>query len=289
METTFKKTLLLLFVSISTFFAGYAQFSFGLGATTGLGYMRSSQLKQGAEVIEDQNSDIVNLNYKVRAAAQIGFQGVIQYRVTHQLCIVATPGFNLYRSTYNNIFIEKDQQNATDYTKHTINSIAKFKSTQLMLPLIAKYYIIPDKNYFATAGFMFSYHTGMRIYSEEDSITSFYNASGLASTSAKDYEYNKIKVDGFKPFQMHVLFGIGTSILTGYRHNLDIELNYAVPLTSTPYYTTDATYSANALTNSVYTQNGKAAFESASGKNLDHYRMHQITLTVRYLIYSINK
>jgi hypothetical protein len=289
METTFKKILILLFISLSTFFAGYAQFSFGLGSTMGLGYMRSSQLKQGAEVIKEQNSDIINLSYKVRASAQIGFQGVIQYRLTHQLCVVATPGFNLYRSTYNNIYIEKEQINPDDYIKHTVNSIAKFKSTQLMLPIIAKYYIIPDKNYFATAGFMFAYNTGMRMYSEEDSITSFYNTTGLASSSAANYEYNKIKVDGFKPFQMHMLFGIGTSILTGYRHNLDIELNYAIPLTSTPYYTTDATFSANALTNSVYTQDGKAAFESASGKNLNHYRMHQITLTVRYLIYSINK
>lgn len=289
METIFKKQLLVLFVSISTIIVSYAQISFGLSTTMGLGYLRSSQLKQGGQTIENQNNQIENLDFKVRAAAQIGFQGVIQYRLAHQWCVVAMPGFNLFRSTYNNISILNEQQSSTDYVTHKVISIAKFKSTQLILPIIAKYYIIPDKNYFATAGLRFAYNTNMRMYSEEDSITSYYNENGLASSNKQDREYNNVKIDGYKPFQMHFLLGMGTSILTGYRHNLDIELSYAIPLTSSPYYTTDATYTANALTNSVYTKDGKATFENSSGKSLDHFKMHQISLTVRYLIYSINK
>lgn len=289
METIFKKQLLVLFVSISTILASHAQVSFGLGSTMGLGYLRSSQLKQGGQAIENQNSSIQNLDFKVQAAAQIGFQAVVQYRLTHQWCVIASPGFNLFRSTYNNIYISNQQLSSTDYITHKVLSIAKFKSTQLILPIIAKYYIIPDKNYFATAGLRFAYNTNMRMYSEEDSITSYYNANGLVASNKQDREYKGVKIDGYKPFQMHFLLGIGTSILTGYRHNLDIELTYAIPLTSSTYYTTDATYTANALTNSVYTKDGKANFENASGKNLDHFRMHQISLTVRYLIYSINK
>lgn len=254
-----------------------------------IGYLRSSQLKQGGQTIEDLNSSIENLDFKVKASAQIGFQGVIQYRLTHQLCLVASPGFNLFRSTYNNIYISNEQLTSTDYITHKVLSIAKFKSTQLILPIVAKYYIIPDKNYFATAGLRFAYNSNMRMYSEEDSITTYYNQNGMAASNKQDREYKGVKIDGYKPFQMHFLLGIGTSILTGYRHNLDIELTYAIPLTSSPYYTTDATYTANALTNSVYTKDGKAGFESASGKNLDHFRMHQISFTVRYLIYSINK
>lgn len=267
----------------------HAQFSFGLGSTFGIGYLRSSQLKQGGRAIQNQDATIVRNDYKVRASAQIGFQGVIQYRLTHQICLLASPGFNLFRSTYNNIYISNQALNSTDYITHKILSNTTFKSTQLILPIVAKYYIIPDKNYFATAGLRFAYNTNMRMYSEEDSITSYYNSSGLASSNKQDREYKNVKIDGYKPFQMHFLLGIGTSILTGYRHNLDIELTYAIPLTSSSYYTTDATYTANALTNSVYTQNGKASFENATGKNLDHFRMHQISLTVRYLIYSINK
>ena len=283
METIFKKQLLVLFVSFSSIFANYAQLSFGLGSTMSLGYLRSSQLKQGGQAIENQNSQIENLDF------QIGFQGVIQYRIAHQWCIVATPGFNLFRSTYNNIYILNEQQSSTDYITHKVISIVKFKSTQLILPIIAKYYIIPDKNYFATAGLRFAYSTNMRMHSEEDSITSHYNENGLASSNKKDREYNNVKIDGYNPFQMHFLLGVGTSILTGYRHNLDIELSYAIPLTSSSYYTTDATYTANALPYSVYTKEGKATFENASGKSLDHFKMHQISLTVRYLIYSINK
>ncbi len=290
MDNTFRKILLLLFVTASTVFTGYSQISFGVGSTFGLGYLRSSQLKQGAHSIENQNSNIQNLNYKVRASAQIGFQGVVQYRIAHQWSIVASPGFNLFRSTYNNLYIVNEPIPGGDtYITHKVMSTAHFKSTQLILPIMAKYYIIPDKSYFATAGFRLAYNTGMRMYSDEDSITSYYSSTDLLSSNKIETEYKKVKVDGYKPFQAHLVLGVGTSVLTGYRHNLDIELNYAIPLTSSPYYTTDADYSAHALNNSIYTAAGKASFENATGKNLDKYRMHMITLTVRYLIYSINK
>ncbi len=285
----FKKTFLLLFLSASTILAGFSQLSFGVGTTLGLGYLRSSQLKQGAQTIEEQNSSIENLDYKVRASAQLGFQGVVQYRFAHQWCIVAAPGFNLFRSTFNNIFISTETVSSTEYITHKVLSTATFKSTQLILPIVAKYYIVPDKNYFATAGIQFAYNTGMRLYSEEDSITSYYNETDLIASNKRDIEYRKIKIDGYKPFQAHLILGVGTSLLTGYRRNLDLQLSYYIPLTSSHYYTTDASFSENTLTNSVYSQDGKAAFENASGKNLDQYKMHMITLTVRYLLYSINK
>lgn len=277
---------MLLFISCSTILLSNAQFSFGLGSTFGIGYLRSSQLKQGGKSIEGQDPSIQTNDYRVRASAQIGFQGIIQYRLTHQLCLVASPGFNLFRSSYNNLYISKENINDSDYITHKVISTATFKSTQLVLPIIAKYYIIPDKNYFATAGLRFAYNTNMRMYSEEDSITSYYTPTEMVSSNKQDREYKNVKIDGYKPFQMHFLLGIGTSILTGYRHNLDVELTYALPLTSSSYYTTDATYTANALTNSVYTQSGKTNFENSSGKNLDRFKMHQISLTVRYLIYS---
>lgn len=289
MDNIFKKTLLLIFVSASTIFAGYSQFSFGVGSTLGLGYLRSSQLKQGAQSIQDQNSTIENLDYKVRASAQIGFQGVIQYRIAHQWSVVASPGFNLFRSTFNNLSIVNEPQANDAYITHKVISTAHFKSTQLILPIIAKYYIIPDKSYFATAGFQFSYSTNMRMSSNEDSITSYYSSTDLLSSNKVEIDYKNVKIDGYKPFQTHLIVGIGTSLLTGYRRNLDVELSYYIPLTSSPYYTTDSDYSAHALNNAVYTEAGKASFENASGKSLDKYRMHMITLTVRYLIYSINK
>lgn len=289
MDTIFKKVFLLFFISACTVFTAFSQLSFGAGTTLGLGYLRSSQLKQGAQTIQDMDESIENLDYKVRASAQIGFQGVVQYRFAHQWCVVASPGIHLFRSTFNNIYISNESTSGTTYINHKIISTARFKSTQLILPIIAKYYLVPDKNYFATAGIQFSYSTGMHMYSEEDSITAYYNETDLMSSSKVDIEYKKVKVDGYKPFQAHIILGIGTSILTGYRRNLDLELSYYIPLTSSPYYTSDAAFTANSLSNSIYSQNGKTSFENASGKSLEHYKMHMITLTVRYLLYSIHK
>lgn len=289
MDNLFKKISLLLFISACTASVGYSQFSFGVGSTLGLGYLRSSGLKQSGPAYEESHPTVKNLDFKTQAAVQIGFQGIIQYRVAQQWCIVASPGVRLFRSTFNNIFIENETLSSTDYVTHKVISVAKFKCTQLQLPIIAKYYLIPDKPYFATGGFAFSYNAGMRMYSEEDSITSYYNASGLASSNKQDIEFKKLKVDGYKPFQAHMILGIGTSVLTGYRRNLDLELSYYIPLTSSYYYTSNADFSNQALTNSVYTASGKVAHENVTGKDLDHYRMHMIMLTVRFLIYSVTK
>jgi len=289
MDNLFKKISLIVFLSASTILAGYSQFSFGLGSTIGLGYLRSSQLKQSGPDVENMNPDVQNLDYKVKAGVQIGFQGVVQYRFAHQWCIVASPGFRLFHSTFNNIYIEKETISSTEYVTHKVISVAKFKCTQLQLPIIVKHYLIPDKPYFATAGFAFSYNTGMKMYSEEDSITSTYNELGLVASNKQDIEFKNLKVDGYKPFQAHMILGIGASMLSGYRRNLDIELSYHIPLTSSPYYTSNTDFSNQALTNAVYTADGKASHEHATGSNLDHYRMHLITLTVRYLIYNVNK
>lgn len=289
MDNLLKKTAFLLFITACTVSVGYSQFGFGVGSTLGLGYLRSSQLKQSGPAYEDAHPSVQNLDFKTKATVQIGFQGVIQYRIAQQWCIVASPGFRLFRSTFNNMLVENETLSSTDYITHKVISVAKFKCTQLQLPIIAKYYIIPDKPYFATGGFAFSYNAGMRMYSEEDSITSYYNSSGLATSNKKDIEFTKLKVDGYKPFQAHMILGVGTSILTGYRRNLDIELSYYIPLTSSSYYTSNVDFSNQALTNAVYSASGKVAHENATGKNLDHYRMHMVMLTVRFLIYSVNK
>ena len=126
----------------------------------------------------------------------------------------------------------------------------------------------------------------MKMYSEEDSITSTYTKEDLYFSNAKNYEFKNIKIDEYNPFQMQMILGLGTSILTGYRRNLDIELSYYLPITSSPYYTTDADYSAQALNNKVFTKDGKESMEQATGKNLDHYRMHMFKLTVRYFIFT---
>lgn len=290
MDNLFKKISLLFFLSASTVLVGYSQFSFGAGTTLGFGYLRSSDLKQSGKVVEDANPNVQNLDFKAKATFQVGFQGVVQYRFAQQWCVVASPGFRLFRSTFNNIYIENETVSSTDYITHKVISLAKFKCTQLQLPIIAKYYFTPDKPYFATGGFAFSYNAGMKMYSEEDSITTYYSGDNMVASNKKDIEFSKIKVDGYKPFQAHLVLGIGASLLTGYRRNLDVELSYYVPLTSSPYYTTNADFTNQSLTNGwVYSADGKAAYEQQTGKSLDHYRMHMITLTIRYLFYSINK
>ncbi|MBC7451345.1 MAG: PorT family protein [Cytophagales bacterium] len=285
MQLFFRIILVVIVFTVISIQHGYSQISLGVGITPGLGYLRSSQLKQMGPVIEEQDNAQL-CDYKTRAAFQLGFHAVVQYRLTHQINIVAMPGINIFQSTYNSTFTKNESLGGDDYIEHRIVSIAKFKGTQFQIPIFAKYYLIPDKPYFATAGLNFSYNSKMKMYSEEDSITTSFIGSGLGASSKKDYDYSNIKIDGYKPFQMHMILGIGTSILTGYRRNLDIELSYYIPLTSSPYYTTDAAYSAQALNNKVFTQDGKESLEKSTGKNLNHYRMHMINLTVRYLIFT---
>lgn len=285
MQVLFRIVLVAFIFAASATQYSYSQISLGVGITPGFGYIRSSQLKKMGPEIEAHNN-AQQCDYKTRAAFQMGFHAVVQYRLTHQMNIVAMPGIHFFNSTYNSTYTKNEALGAGDYIEHRITSIAKFKGTQFQLPIFAKYYLIPDKPYFATAGLCFSYNSKMKMHSEEDSITTSFIGSGVATSNKKDYEYSNVKIDGYKPFQMHMILGIGTSVLTGYRRNLDIELSYYIPLTSSPYYTTDAAYSAQALNNKVFTQDGKKSLEQSTGKSLGHYRMHMINLTVRYLIYT---
>jgi len=285
MERLLKKSLLTIVFIASIFFTSYSQFSVGIGLTPGLGYLRSAGLKQGGSVLESQQH-AQQYSYKTQAGVQIGFHAVVQYRLTHQLSLVAMPGIRFVHSTINGLEIENSPLSGSNYVEHKITSIATLKGTQFQLPILAKYYILPDKQYFATAGLCLSYSSPMKLYSNEDSTTAYFVNNMVDPSNTKKFENKSIKLDQYNPIQMGMLLGIGTSVLTGYRHNLDIELSYYIPFTSSYYYTTNTNFTNQALLNSVFTQAGKQGFEGATGKSLNHYNMHMINLTIRYLIYT---
>jgi hypothetical protein len=284
MERLFKIVLLTAVFGISILSETFAQISVGVGLNPGLGYLRSAGLKDAASIMKSQNGD-QQYSYRTKAGVQIGFHAVVQYRLTHQLSLVAMPGIRFVHSSINGLLIKNDPLSGSNYLEQKITSTATLIGTQYQLPLLAKYYIIPDKQYFATAGLCFSYSSPMKLNSTEDSTNAYYINNMVDPSSVKRLENKNIKLDQYNPFQMGMLLGIGTSVLTGYRHNLDIELSYYIPFTSSNYYTTNASFSSQALLNQAFTQTGKQNIESATGKSL-HYNMHMINLTVRYLIYS---
>lgn len=262
-----------------------AQYSFGAGITPGLGFLRSGQLKQAGAVLNDRDSEILNYDYSFKAVFNMGFHGVAQYRLSHQWSVLAMPGIHFFRATNKGYFRSTLDGSNGDYYQYKIDALAKIRSVQFVLPIMAKYYIIPDRPYFVTGGLQFTLAGKSKLVSEEDSITSYYTLGELYSSTSRNYSYEH-KLENSKMFQMHLSLGAGASILTGYFHNVDIQLNWLIPLTSSYYYTSDNGINEATLLNSVYGEQGKQAMEVTTGKDLDKFRAGILQLSIRYLFYN---
>lgn len=279
------KATFIILLSWISIYSAQAQYSFGAAITPGIGYMRSGQLKQAGEAVEDNNSEILNYDYKTKSVFQMGFHGVAQYRLSHQWTVLAMPGVYFFRANNTGYYRSTLDGSNGDYYQYKIESLAKLRSTQFVLPIMAKYYIIPDRPYFATAGLQLTISGKTKMISEEDSITSYFTLGELYSSTSRNYTYTK-KLEEYKPFQLHLSLGVGASILTGYFHNLDIQLNWLIPVTASDYYTNDSAINDYTLLNNVYGSSGRASIENSSGKNVDRFRTGVLSLTLRYMFYN---
>jgi hypothetical protein len=258
-----------------------AQLGLGVGIRSGLNFLRSGDYNQAAENIQTQNNA---QQYEVRSQAGygMGFNAVIQYRLAHQWQVVAYPGIYMYKALNSSIY---KYNNANNTEQYRLESLAKLSNTQFILPISAKYYVVPDRNFFLSAGLQFSIGTKMKLKSEEDSVRNTISGNVITNTETFNQSHT-VKLNHYKPFQTHLILGAGMSILTGYYHNLDIELNYMLPITASYYYTDDATFTQEAKLNRVYSSSGKSALENATGKSITDFRTHTITLTFRYILYN---
>jgi hypothetical protein len=258
-----------------------AQLGLGVGVRTGLNFLRSSDFNQAVADIASQNQA---QTYEVRSQAGfgMGFNAVIQYRLAHQWQVVAYPGIYMFKALNSSIY---KYNNATNTEQYRLESLAKLSNTQFILPISAKYYVIPDRNFFVAAGVQLSIGTKMKLRSEEDSVRNTIVGNVITSTTSYNQSHT-VKLNQYKPFQAHLILGAGMSVLTGYYHNLDIELNYLLPITTSYYYTDDATFGNEAQLNKVYSEKGKSSIENATGNSITDFRAHTITLTFRYILYN---
>lgn len=259
----------------------YAQLGLGVGVRSGLNFLRSSDYNQAVESMQ-RNNNVQQYEIRSQAGYGMGFNAVVQYRLAHQWQVVAYPGIYMFKALNSSIY---KYSNASNTEQYRLESLAKLSNTQFILPISAKYYVVPDRNFFLSAGLQFSIGTKMKLRSEEDSVRNTISGNVITNTATFNQSHT-LKLNHYKPFQTHLIVGAGMSILTGYYHNLDIELNYLLPITSSYYYTDDATFTKEALLNKVYTANGKSVIENATGKSITNFRAHTITLTFRYILYN---
>ena len=259
--------------------------SFGLKLNPSIGFMRSSHLKQASSEIQSNDSGIKEYGIRSKAGFQFGIGAFYQYEVNEKFTVFTDPSFNYFRSTFTQNLVGENFMSGGEEQQVTVRSTAKVKYFYANVPIMVKYEILPYQRVFLTGGFAVNINTGAKIVADEDSVINVIIDNEIDQTRVRNNS-SKASIDKFSPVSVNLNLGVGKSFLMGRYYNLDIELRYQFPLTSSGFYTTDQQYQAQAGVNSVFSQGGKENIEAASGKSLNNFRSSVISLAIRYIVWS---
>lgn len=259
--------------------------SIGLKLNPGLGFMRSSHLKQASNEIQSNYSGIKEYDVRAKAGFQFGIGMFYQYEINEKFTVFTDPSFNYFRSTITQNLVGENFNSGGQEQQITVRSTAKLKYFYANIPIMVKYEILPYQRVFLTGGFALNINTGAKIVADEDSVVNVIVDDEISETSIRNSS-SKAKIDKFSPVSVNLNLGIGKSFLMGRYYNLDIELRYQFPLTSSSFYTTDQQYQAQTGLNGIFGQEGKEGIETFSGKSLNNFRSSVISLAIRYVLWS---
>jgi len=259
--------------------------SFGLKLNPSLGFMRSSHLKQASNEIQSNYPGIKEYDIRAKAGFQFGIGLFYQYEINEKFTVFTDPSFNYFRSTFTQNLVGENFVLGGEEQQITVRSTAKVKYFYANIPIMVKYEILPYQRVFLTGGFAVNINTGAKIVADEDSVVNVILDDEIQETHIKNSS-SKASIDKFSPVSVNLNLGIGKSFLMGRYYNLDIELRYQFPLTSSSFYTTDQQYQAQTGINNIFSQSGKESMEAASGKSLNNFRASVISLAIRYVLWS---
>ncbi|MBX9697755.1 MAG: PorT family protein [Alphaproteobacteria bacterium] len=251
-----------------------------------LGFIRSSGFKKASQAIESKsNGSIQEYDVRAKAGFQFGVGGFFQYEVNERFTVLTDPSFNYFRSKITQNYIAQVYTSNNQEVQNSIRSVAQIKYFYLNIPIMVKYEVLPYQKVFVSGGASVNINMSPKVYADEDSVTNFIQQGEIYATSVKKIS-SQATLNNFSPVSVNLNLGVGKSFLMGRYYNLDIELRYQFPLTSTAMYTTDETYASETVLNSVFSQTGKENVEDSSGKSLNRFRSSVLSLSIRYILWS---
>jgi hypothetical protein len=278
-------SVLFVILFLSSLFLQAQTKSVGFKLNPSLGFMRSSHLKQASNKIESNYSGIKEYDIRSKAGFQFGIGAFFQYEINEKFTVFTDPTFNYFRSTFTQNFVGENFISGGQEQQITVRSKAKIKYFYANIPIMVKYEVLPYQRVFVSGGFALNINTGANIVADEDSVINVIVNGEIDQTTVRNSS-SKASIDKFSPVSVNLNLGVGKSFLMGRYYNLDIELRYQFPLTSSAFYTTDQQYQTQAGINDLFGQTGKAGIEAASGKTLNNFRSSVVSLAIRYVLWS---
>ncbi|MDF2456149.1 MAG: hypothetical protein K0R51_2142 [Cytophagaceae bacterium] len=278
-------SVLLLTLFLSPLFLKAQTKSFGFKLNPSLGFMRSSHLKKAAGELESNYAEIKEYDVRSRPGIQFGVGVFFQYEINEKFTLLTDPSFNYFRSTFTQNLVGENVVSGGQEQQVTVRSTAKVNYFYANVPIMVKYEVLPYQRVFLSGGFSVNINTGARVVADEDSVVNVIVDDEITETRVKNSS-SQARIDKFSPVSLNLNLGIGKSFLMGRYYNLDIELRYQFPLTSSSFYTTDQQYQAEVGINNIFSQAGKENMEAASGKSINNFRSSVISLAIRYVLWS---
>ncbi len=254
-----------------------------------LGFLRSSHLKESVEAQKSVDG-LSQYNYHTNLRAGIGFGGYVEHYFTHTISVLVEPTINFIdcRSYLNSSKSNLDSTQSG--TINRTNSQSDIHLAYVNLPFLCKYVFNNRNKFYAVAGPSINFFFTPHIFSKETGVLSTYS-NGTLQNSAITPENNIAKLNSFNKVNLNFILGVGKTFhLNGRGRDLNVELRYNLPITSTTAYSNSGSFANNTLNNSVFSSAGKAVVETAVPQyKLDNFRYSSISVSIGFTLFEFEK
>lgn len=276
---TVKDTVLLFVVMLMFSFTSFGQIEKGAILNLGLGKIKSNNLNKLVGTFKQNDTLITTSDAHSSYGGSIGIGGWVRYPLNPKLSILAELSLNYQSSKiFINYVWDSLDVNKTG-TKHRISSEASVRMFYVNLPILLRYKIFENRQYYVLGGLTFNItpHPHIKSY-EEDITTKYMNNMTYDSRIVKVNE--KATLDKYGALNMFLTLGVEK----GFRKKMSLSFKFNLPINASTLYTSNSTFYNNSLNNALFSAQGKMMAEGFTNVLLNDFKRTSFVFSVNYKI-----
>jgi len=274
-----KEIVLLLFIILMFSFTSFGQIEKGAILNLGLGKIKSNNLNKLVGTYKQNDTLITTSNAHSSYGGSIGIGGWVRYPLNPKLSLLAELSLNYQSSKIFINYIWDSLDVNKSGTKHRITSDASVKMFYINLPILLRYRIFENRQYYVIGGLTFNITPHPHIKShEEDITTQYFNDMTYKSTIVKVDE--KATLDKYGALNMFLTLGVEKS----FRKKLFLSFKFNLPINPSTLYTSNNSFYNNSLNNALFTSQGKMMAESYTHVLLNDFKRTSFIFSINYKI-----
>jgi hypothetical protein len=275
-----KEAVLLIFVMLLFSFTSYSQqIEKGAILNLGLGNIRSNNLNKLVGTFKQNDTLITTSDAHSSLGGSIGIGGWVRYPLNPKLSLLAELSLNYQSSKIFINYVWDSLDVNKSGTKHRISSDASIRMFYINLPILLRYKVFENKQYYVLGGLTFNItpHPHIKSY-EEDITTQYLNDMTYKTTVVKVNE--KATLDKYGALNMFLTLGVEK----GFRKKMFLSFKFNLPINASTLYTSNSSFYNNSLNNALFSAQGKMMAEGFTHILLNDFKRTSFVFSVNYKI-----